>query len=58
MGVRLACFENGVVRNDLESSLVMNVKAKQGDDPNLVELKKEVVEKAVEGFFQGGDGVL
>ncbi|WMV49716.1 hypothetical protein MTR67_043101 [Solanum verrucosum] len=36
----------------------MDLKAKQGLDPSLVELNEMVLKKSVEGFSQGGDGVL
>ncbi|WMV49853.1 hypothetical protein MTR67_043238 [Solanum verrucosum] len=47
-----------MVHNGLESSFVSDAKSKQGLDPNLVDLKEAVLEKFVEAFSQGGDGVL
>ncbi|WMV45602.1 hypothetical protein MTR67_038987 [Solanum verrucosum] len=47
-----------MVRNGSESSLVAEVKAKQGLDPILVEFKEVVLKKVVEAFTQGGDSVL
>ncbi|WMV54863.1 hypothetical protein MTR67_048248, partial [Solanum verrucosum] len=44
--------------NGIESSFVVDVKAKKGIDPTLVELKEAVLKKSVEDFSQGGDGVL
>ncbi len=35
-----------------------DVKAKQGFDPIVVELKATLLKKSVEAFSQGGDGVL
>ena len=47
-----------VVHNVSESSFVMDVKSKQGLDYILVVLKELVLNKFVEAFSQGGDGVL
>ncbi|WMV46517.1 hypothetical protein MTR67_039902 [Solanum verrucosum] len=47
-----------IVHNSLESSLVADVKAKQGLDPTLIELKEAVLKKFVEAFSQGGDSEL
>ncbi|WMV58999.1 hypothetical protein MTR67_052384 [Solanum verrucosum] len=41
-----------------ESPFVADVKAKQGLDLTLVELKEAVLKKSVEAFSQGGYGVL
>lgn len=45
-------------KNDSESSLIEDIKAKQDLASTIVELKKLVVEKKIEVFSQGGDGVL
>jgi len=37
---------------------VADVKAKQGLDPILIELKEAVLKKSVEAFSQEGDGVF
>ena len=60
LGVRLVdCNKGGVVvHNDSKLSFVSDVKAKQGLDPTLVELKELVLKKFVETFSQVGDGVL
>ncbi|WMV19134.1 hypothetical protein MTR67_012519 [Solanum verrucosum] len=60
LGVPLVDSTKGgvMVHNGSESSFVMDVKAKQGLDPILVELKETVLKKFVETFSQGGDGVL
>ena len=47
-----------IVQNGSESSLMMDVKAKQDMDPRLVDLKKSVETKVIEAFSKGGDGVL
>ncbi|WMV25201.1 hypothetical protein MTR67_018586 [Solanum verrucosum] len=47
-----------MVHNGLKSSFVVDVKAKQGLDLILVELKESVLKKSVEAFSQLGDGVL
>ncbi|WMV08753.1 hypothetical protein MTR67_002138 [Solanum verrucosum] len=47
-----------MVHNGSESSLVVNVKAKQGLDSVLVELKEAMLKKYVEDLSQVGDGVL
>ncbi|WMV51242.1 hypothetical protein MTR67_044627 [Solanum verrucosum] len=47
-----------MVHNGSESSFVMDVKAKQGLDSILVELKEAVLKKSIKAFSQGGDGVL
>ncbi|WMV32942.1 hypothetical protein MTR67_026327 [Solanum verrucosum] len=60
MGVRLVYSTKGgaVVQNGSKSSLVANVKAKQGLDPNLIELKEALLKMSVEDFSQGGEGML
>ncbi|WMV09561.1 hypothetical protein MTR67_002946 [Solanum verrucosum] len=45
-----------VAHIDDESSFVADVKAKQGLDPILVDLKEAVLKKSIEAFSQGGDG--
>ncbi|WMV59329.1 hypothetical protein MTR67_052714, partial [Solanum verrucosum] len=47
-----------MVHNGSESSFVMDVKSRQDLDPMLMELKESVLNKSVEAFSQGGDGVL
>jgi len=47
-----------MVHDGSESSFVANVKAKQGLDPTLVELKEVELKKSVKAFSQEGDGVL
>jgi len=47
-----------MVHNGSESSFVIDVKAKQGIDPILVELKETVLKKSIESFSQGGMGYL
>ncbi|WMV19470.1 hypothetical protein MTR67_012855 [Solanum verrucosum] len=47
-----------IVQNELESSLVVEVKEKQDGDPILLQLKGAVHHKRVEVFSQGGDDVL
>ncbi|WMV32982.1 hypothetical protein MTR67_026367, partial [Solanum verrucosum] len=44
--------------NGLESSFVSDVKAKQGLDLILIELREVVLNKSVEALSKGGDGVL
>ncbi|WMV45831.1 hypothetical protein MTR67_039216 [Solanum verrucosum] len=39
-----------IVHNDLKSSIVLDVKSKQGLDPIFVELKEVVLKKSVEVF--------
>ena len=58
--VRLVDSNDGkvLVQKGSQSSLVNDVKAKQDLDPKLVELKKLVVEKNIEGFSLKEDGVL
>ncbi|WMV33399.1 hypothetical protein MTR67_026784 [Solanum verrucosum] len=60
LGVRLVdSIKGGVmVHNGSKSSFVADVKAKQGLDPILIELKETVIKKPVEAFSQGGDGVV
>ncbi|WMV37778.1 hypothetical protein MTR67_031163 [Solanum verrucosum] len=60
LGVQLVDSTKGgvMVHNGSESSFVADVKAKQGLDTILVELKDVVLKKSVEAFSQGGDGVL
>lgn len=59
LGVRRSdSNENSIrVHNGSKSLLVANVKAKQDLGSTLVELKKLVVEKKVEVFSQGRDGM-
>ncbi|WMV29841.1 hypothetical protein MTR67_023226 [Solanum verrucosum] len=47
-----------MVRHNSESSIVVDVKFKQHLDPNLIELKESVLNKEIETFSQGEDGVL
>ena len=60
LGFRLMSIsDNGVtVQNGAESSLVVEVKEKQGTDPILLEHKFAAHTQRVEVFSQGGDGVL
>ncbi|WMV08641.1 hypothetical protein MTR67_002026 [Solanum verrucosum] len=55
LGVRLVDSTKGgvMVHNSSESSFVTDVKAKQGLDPTLVELKETVLKKSVECFPKG-----
>ena len=46
------------VKNGEESSLIVEVKEKQGSDPIFLELKGAIDNQRVEVFCQGGDGVL
>lgn len=43
-----------IVQNGLISSIMVDVKAKQDKDPIFFELKKSLVEKAIEVFTQEG----
>ncbi|KAH0652607.1 hypothetical protein KY289_030285 [Solanum tuberosum] len=58
LGVQLVDSTKGgvMVHNGSESSFVTDMKAKQGLDPILVELKDLVLKKSVEAFSQGADG--
>src|SRR5688572_32686051 len=58
LGVRLVDSSDGgvVVLNGSESSLMMDVKAKQDMYPSFVKLKKSVETKVIEAFSKGGDG--
>ena len=47
-----------IVYNGEESSLVVEVKEKQQNDPILLELKGGIHNQRVEVFSQGGDGVF
>ena len=60
LGVRLMSISNNgvTVQNGEESSLVVEVKEKQENDPILLELKGAVNNQRVEVFSQWGDGVL
>ena len=60
LGVRLISISaSGVtLQNREESSLVVEVKENQHNDPILLELKGAVHNRRVEIFSQGGDGVL
>ena len=60
LGVRLEDSPKGgaMVRHNSESSVVVDVKSKQHLDPILMELKESVLNKAIETFSQGEDGVL
>ncbi|KAH0764938.1 hypothetical protein KY285_000809 [Solanum tuberosum] len=60
LGVQVVDSAKGgvMVHNGYESFFVMDVKAKQSQDPIFVELKKSVLKKSVKAFSQGGDGVL
>ncbi|WMV25171.1 hypothetical protein MTR67_018556, partial [Solanum verrucosum] len=55
LGVQLVDYTKGgvMVHNGWESSFVTNLKARQGFDPTLVELKEVVLKKSVEAFSQG-----
>lgn len=46
------------VQNNLESSLVVEVKEKQHRDPILFKLNEVVWHQKVEFFYKGGDGIL
>ncbi|WMV38132.1 hypothetical protein MTR67_031517, partial [Solanum verrucosum] len=51
--------DSGVtVQNGSESSLVIEVKEKQDNDPILLQLKGPVHQQILKVFSQGGDGVL
>lgn len=52
LGVKLSESNKGgiFVHDMFESSLVVDVKPKQGMDPSLVELKKLIVDKKIEVF--------
>ncbi|WMV58503.1 hypothetical protein MTR67_051888, partial [Solanum verrucosum] len=60
LGVWLVNSTKGgaMVHNDSESYFVTNVKAKQGLDPTLVELKEPMLKRFVESFYQWGDSVI
>ncbi|WMV37382.1 hypothetical protein MTR67_030767 [Solanum verrucosum] len=60
LGARLVDSTKGgvMVHNGLESSFVGDVKAKQGLDPTLMELKEVVLKNYVDVFSQGRDRVL
>ncbi|WMV26391.1 hypothetical protein MTR67_019776 [Solanum verrucosum] len=60
LGVSLTSTLDGgvIVQNRSESSLVVEVKEKQDNDPILLELKGAVQKQTVGVFSQGGDGVL
>ena len=60
LGVRLISISaSGVtLQNREESSLVVEVKENQHNDPILLELKGAVHNQRVEVFSQEGDGVL
>jgi len=60
LGVSLIDFKDGgvIVQNGSESSLVSGVKTKYDNDSTLVKLKKMVLDKAIDEFSKGGDGVL
>ena len=55
----MSISESGVkVQNGEESSLIVEVKEKEDNDPILIEFKNVVHNKRVEVFSQGGDSVL
>ncbi|WMV18906.1 hypothetical protein MTR67_012291 [Solanum verrucosum] len=60
LGVQLVDSTKGgvMVHNCSESSFVADVKAKEGLDPTLVELKKAIHKMSIEAFSQWGYGVL
>ena len=60
LGVRLTdSAEGGIaVTNGVESSVVLEVKEKQDQDPLLLELKANVHKQKMVAFEQRGDGVL
>ncbi|KAH0670724.1 hypothetical protein KY285_025700 [Solanum tuberosum] len=60
LGVQLVDSPKGgfMVHSGSESSFMVDVKSKQDLDPLLMELKESVLNKSVEAFSQGGDGVL
>ncbi|WMV50442.1 hypothetical protein MTR67_043827 [Solanum verrucosum] len=60
LGVCMVDLEDGgvIVQNGSESSPVSDVKENQDNDPNLIELKNSVSEKAIETFSQEGKCVL
>ena len=60
LGVRLDESNGGgvFVQNGAASSLVVEVKEKQDQDPILLQLKEDVLKQKVMAFTQGGDGVL
>ena len=55
LDVRLENFPNGdfVVKNNSDSSLVVEVKSKQHLDPLSIELKKSLLSKLTESFSRG-----
>ncbi|XP_015164045.1 uncharacterized protein [Solanum tuberosum] len=60
LGVQLRDSSKGgfMVHHCSESSLVVEVKSKQHLDTTLMELTESVLDKSVEAFSQGRDGVL
>ena len=60
LGFRLEEYSKGgfMVRNDSESSLVMDVKSKQHFDTLWIELKESVLRKINESFSKGRMGYL
>ncbi|WMV46834.1 hypothetical protein MTR67_040219 [Solanum verrucosum] len=60
LGVRLMDSTEGgvVVMNGAESSLMLEVKGKQDQDPILLELKANVHKQKALAFEQGGNDVL
>lgn len=54
VGVQLEdSTKDGVMVHDVsESSYVMDLKAKKGFDPIMIELKEVVLKKSIESFFQ------
>ena len=60
LGVQLIDSSEGgaIVKNGAESSMVVEVKEKQDQDPILLQLKDNVHKQKVMVFTKGGDGVL
>ncbi|TMX05471.1 hypothetical protein EJD97_018993 [Solanum chilense] len=60
LGVQLGDSPKGgvMILQNAESSVVVNVKYKQDLEPILMELKETVLNKSIETFSQGKDGVL
>ncbi|WMV59547.1 hypothetical protein MTR67_052932, partial [Solanum verrucosum] len=60
LGVQLVHSTKGrfMVHHNSQSSFVVDVKSKQHLDLILMELKESVLNKSIEVFSQGGDGVL
>lgn len=60
LGVQLVNSPKGgfMVHHSSESSSVIDVKSKLRFDAILIKLKESILNKSIEAFSQGGDGVL